>query len=83
MNLIFDKLPKELQKKTVNEIITRIGEIEDTSETGMIAAQELLEIVVDNLGPEIYNLGVRDTKKLISERIADIETDIDMLEKQA
>ena len=78
----FDKVSKEAEKKTVDEIITRIDEI-DGAEVGMIAAQDIIDIVIENLGPEIYNMGLRDAKKLLVERISDIETDIDLLEQRA
>ncbi|MDD2637186.1 MAG: DUF2164 family protein [Bacteroidales bacterium] len=76
----FDSIPKEIEKKCIDEVITRVQEIE-SSEVGIIAAQDIIDIVKQNLGPEIYNTGIRDTKKLLQERITDLETDIDMLEQ--
>lgn len=78
----FDKVSKEAEKKAIDEIITRIEEIDDSLEVGIIAAQDIVDIVVENLGPEIYNLGLRDAKKQVQERFFDIESGIDLLEQR-
>lgn len=76
----FDNISKEIEKQCMEEVITRIQEIEG-SDVGIIAAQDIINIVKQNLGPEIYNTGVRDANKLIQERFADIEVDINLLEQ--
>ena len=67
------------QKKCIDEVMTRVGEIDGS--IGVIAAQDIIDIVTENLGPEIYNLGVRDAKKLLQAKMFDIEVEIDMLER--
>lgn len=62
------------------EVITRVQEI-DGSEVGVIAAQDIIDIVTQNITPEIYNMGLRDAKKLLNERFSDLETEIDLLEQ--
>ncbi len=76
----FDSVSKETEKNCVNEIITRIEEIEG-GDVGIIAAQDIIEIVTQNLGPEIYNNGLKDAKKLFQEKFSDLETDISILEQ--
>lgn len=76
----FDSVSKETKKNCVNEIITRIEEIEG-GDVGIIAAQDIIEIVTQNLGPEIYNNGLKDAKKLFQEKFSDLETDISILEQ--
>lgn len=71
---------KELQQKCIDEVITRVEEISD-GQVGVIAAQDIIDIVTENLGPEIYNKGVRDAKKAVAERLQDIETDLDLIEQ--
>lgn len=80
MNRIFDKISKEAEKRCIDEVITRVGEIDGDS-VGIIAAQDIIDIVIQNLGPEIYNQGVRDAKKIVSDHFVDIETSVDMLEQ--
>lgn len=76
----FDNVSEEIRKRCIAEVITRIEEI-DGSEVGVIAAQDIIDIVTQNLGPEIYNLGVRDAKKLVQEKLSDLEFEIDQLEQ--
>lgn len=74
---------EELQRKLLNELITRIQDIEDPSTIGVIGAQEIVDIVTENLGPEIYNKGIADARKMIMDKLADLDTDISTLEQQA
>ncbi len=76
----FDTISKETERKCIDEVITRVEEI-DGSEVGIIAAQDIIAIVTQNYGSEIYNMGVRDTKKLLQDRILDLESEIDLLEQ--
>ncbi len=66
-------------KKCLDEVIARVEEI-DSDKVGVIAAQEIIDIVTENFGPEIYNKGVRDSKKLVQEKFHDLEVDLDLLE---
>lgn len=75
----WDSENAELNKKCVNEIIARIDEIEDS--VGVVAAQDVIDIVLENLAPEIYNKGVADAKKSIQEKLLDIEVDLDSLKQ--
>lgn len=75
----FDGLSEEARKRCIAEVITRVQEI-DSDEVGVIAAQDIIDIVTQNLGPEIYNSAVRDTKKLVLEKMSDIDFEIDQLE---
>jgi uncharacterized protein (DUF2164 family) len=70
---------KEVQDKCINEVITRVEEIAGDS-VGLIAAQDIIDIVLENLGPEIYNSAVLDAKKLVDDRMMDIQTEIDLLQ---
>lgn len=88
VNIMISMLPKwetnneELQRKLQNEIIARVQEIDDTSTIGVIAAQDIIDIVAENLGPEIYNKAIFDVKKLIADKLADIEVDLSALEQE-
>lgn len=77
----FDTLSKEVEKHLIEVIITRINEIGD-SEAGYIAAQDIIDSVLQVYGPEIYNMGIRDTKKLLQEKFYDIETELDILKQE-
>lgn len=76
----FDNVTEEIKKKCIDEVITRVEEIESDS-VGVIAAQDIIDIVIDNMGPHIYNMAIQDTKKLLQERFSDLEYEIDSLEQ--
>jgi len=77
----FDTLTKEAEKQLVEVVITRIEEIGDSA-VGYIAAQDIIDSVVQVYGPEIYNIGIRDAKKLLQEKFTDIETELDILKQE-
>ena len=77
----FDTLPKEVEKHLAEVIIARIDEIGDSA-VGYIAAQDIIDSVLRVYGPEIYNTGLRDAKKLLQEKFYDIETELDILKQE-
>lgn len=74
----WDIASKEVQDKCVSEIITRIEDIED-NQVGLIAAQDIIDIVTENLAPEIYNKAIVDVKKLLEDRMNDLEAELELL----
>lgn len=75
----WDIANKETRDKCINEVMTRIEEIGDDS-VGLIAAQDIIDIVTENLAPEIYNKAIKDAKKLLQDRMNDAETELDLLQ---
>lgn len=78
----WDSDNEELQRKCIQEVITRIDDIGD-SQAGVVAAQDVVDIVLDNLAPEIYNKGLNDAKKALLDKVGDIEVDIEALKQLA
>jgi uncharacterized protein (DUF2164 family) len=72
---------KELHRKCADEVITRIQDIDDPMSVGVIAAEDIIDIVLTNLGPEIYNKAINDTNKLIQTKLQDIDAEIEMLKQ--
>ena len=72
---------KEANQKCIAEIITRIQEIDDTEGIGAIASQDIIDIVFENLGPEIYNKAIADVSKLIEAKSADLSYELDELKR--
>lgn len=72
---------EEINRKCIEEIITRIQEIEDLDSIGMIAAQDIIDIVNENLAPQHYNKGLNDAFNIIKEKIDNAEIDIDALKQ--
>lgn len=72
---------KEAKQKCLNEVISRIQDIDDPSQVGVIAAQDIVDIVVENLGPEIYNKAIFDTNKLFQNKLEDLKYEIEELKQ--
>lgn len=76
----WDTTNNTVHQKCIDEIIARIDEIDGSA--GVIAAQDILDIVTENMAPEIYNMGIADAKKLIVAKHQDIEIDLASLEQK-
>ena len=74
----WDIKDEQVKKRCIEEVLTRIAEQADT-EFGIIAAQEIIDIVAEHLGPELYNRAIEDAKKAIRTKLADLEIDLDIL----
>lgn len=74
----FDYSSEEAKRKCLAEIITRVEEATD-EEIGMIAAQDIVDIVIDNIADNIYNSAIDDVISLLRKRQADTETEVDLL----
>ncbi|HRC28396.1 MAG TPA: DUF2164 family protein [Candidatus Saccharimonas sp.] len=64
---------KSLNDKCIEEVITRIQEIEDPDRIGAIGAQDIIDIVLENMGPEIYNKAIDNATKYFSDKFEEIE----------
>jgi uncharacterized protein (DUF2164 family) len=74
----WDITDEQAKKQCIDEILARIDEQGD-AEFGIIAAQELIDIVAEHLGPQAHNTGLEDAKKAIQTKLADLEIDLDTL----
>lgn len=66
------------QRKCVDEILTRLAE-QDGTEFGILAAEDIIEIVANHVGPQAYNSGLNDAKTLLQSKVGDIEVELDIL----
>ncbi|MFZ2190139.1 MAG: DUF2164 domain-containing protein [Candidatus Magasanikiibacteriota bacterium] len=74
----WDLLPKEKKKNCLEEIITFFRE-ERNEELGVIAAEDILDFFLENIGTDIYNKGVDDAKETVKKRFDDLELDLELL----
>lgn len=77
----WDTKNKSLNQKCVAEVITRVQEIDDPEQAGIIVAQEIIDIVLENMGPEIYDKAIKDATKLLGEKFQEIEYSIEDLKQ--
>ena len=77
---MYIQLPKE-QKDQIIEDIQRFFYQEKGEELGLIAAENIFSFFMEQLGPILYNQGVRDAKKMVTQQLFHIEDDIASLER--
>lgn len=78
----WDISDEQVRKRCMEEIIARVDE-QEGAEFGMIAAQDIIDIVAQYVGPSAYNLGIEDAKKLLLQKVSDLEVDFDVLRAQS
>ncbi|CAM4463454.1 uncharacterized protein (DUF2164 family) [Paenibacillus endophyticus] len=74
------KLPKE-QKEQLTGKIQQYFELERSETIGSIAAEQLLDFVIQEIGPHLYNHAISDARKAVLERMQTLEDELYALEK--
>jgi len=69
---------EELKAKYIKEIIG-FFQNERNEEIGFIAAEKVLDFFLQTMGEEIYKKAIKDCKKLLKEKIDDLEVELDIL----
>lgn len=69
---------EQVKKQCIDEVLARIDEQADAP-FGVLAAEEIMAIVSEHVGPQVYNTALADAKKAIQAKLADLDIDIDML----
>ncbi|PGZ95222.1 hypothetical protein COE51_21605 [Bacillus pseudomycoides] len=78
--MILVKLPNE-KKETLVEHIQQFFEEEGLEEIGRFQAERLIEEMIKELGPHIYNQAISDARKLVADKLTNLEEDLYVLEK--
>ncbi|WP_028611322.1 DUF2164 domain-containing protein [Paenibacillus harenae] len=74
------KLPKE-QKERLVASVQQYFELERSEEIGSIAAEQLLDFMIKEIGPHLYNHAIQDARKTVIERMQSLEDELYALEK--
>ncbi len=69
---------EEKRAKYVKEVMGFFQKERD-EEIGFIAAGEILDFFLNTIGEEIYKMAIGDAKKLLKERMEDLEINLDIL----
>lgn len=77
----WDFISEESREKYVKEIIS-FFQNERSEEIGVIAAGELLDLFLREVGKDIYNGAIEDSRKLSKEQLEDLNYKLDLLIKQ-
>ncbi|MBO1581010.1 MULTISPECIES: DUF2164 domain-containing protein [Bacillus] len=75
------KIPNEKKDELVEQI-QQFFEEEDLDTIGRFQAERLIEEMIKLLGPYAYNQAIGDARKLITDKLSNIEEDLYVLEKQ-
>ena len=74
------KLPRE-QKQEMVERVQHFFEMERSEMIGSIAAEQLLDYMLSEIGPYIYNQAIQDARKTVMERMQSVEDELYALEQ--
>lgn len=74
------KLPRE-DKQALVEKVQQYFELERSETIGSIAAEQLLDMMINELGPHVYNQAIQDARKTVVERMQSIEDELYALEQ--
>ncbi|MNZ48797.1 hypothetical protein D3C78_665500 [compost metagenome] len=74
------KLPKE-EKAEIIRSVQAYFEEERSESIGELAADQLVDFMIEALGPFIYNKALDDSRQVINEKILQLEDELYVLEK--
>lgn len=74
------KLPRE-QKEQLIQRMQQFFELERSETIGSIAAEQLLDFVIGEIGPHMYNHAINDARKVVLVRMQTLEDELYALEK--
>jgi len=74
----WDILSKARKEELLREISIYFKE-EFDQEIGILATEELLDFFLDNLGKDIYEKAVKDSRAVIKQNLDNLEVDLDLL----
>jgi uncharacterized protein (DUF2164 family) len=80
INLEIVKLPKEQKEQLIRRVQDYFNE-ERAEEIGDLAAEFLLDYMIKELGPVLYNQAIHDAIKLVAEKMFSLEDDLHAMEK--
>jgi uncharacterized protein (DUF2164 family) len=75
---MYIKLPKENKDQIIDKIKDYFYN-ERSEEIGDLAAENLLDFVLKEIGPYLYNQGVKDAKVMVEQKMMSLEEDIQSL----
>jgi uncharacterized protein (DUF2164 family) len=78
--MILIKLPKE-QKEQILSDVQSYFELERSETLGQLAAEQLVDFMIQELGPYLYNKAIEDARQTLLEKMANLEEDLYALQK--
>ncbi|NLY74724.1 MAG: DUF2164 domain-containing protein [Firmicutes bacterium] len=75
---MLQKIPRE-QKTQIISLIQQYFREERDEEIGNLAAELLLDFIIKQIGPYLYNQAIDDVQTVITQKTALLESDVDAL----
>ncbi|WP_101846647.1 DUF2164 domain-containing protein [Halobacillus sp. Marseille-P3879] len=75
-------LSKEQREYMINQI-QEYFELERDEQIGELAADQLLEFMVKELGPFMYNKGIYEARQMVEQKVMNLDEDLLSLERPA
>ena len=72
---------KERHQACIDEILQRLAD-QGEAAFGYLAADDIIGIVANYVGPEAYNKAVSDARAMAQSRFADLDVDLGALEQR-
>ncbi|KKE80392.1 MULTISPECIES: DUF2164 domain-containing protein [Bacillaceae] len=77
---MYIRLPKET-KDQIKEELKEYVYYERSEEIGDLAAENMLDFILKEIGPYFYNQGVKDAKEMVNQKMVNLEEDMESLER--
>ncbi|MDD2487668.1 MAG: DUF2164 family protein [Candidatus Gracilibacteria bacterium] len=74
-------ISKEKREKAIRETVDYFNNEQD-QDIGMIAAEDILDFFLNEIGDEIYNKAIEDSKALLKLSSENLEINLDALSKR-
>ncbi|ARI78861.1 DUF2164 domain-containing protein [Halobacillus mangrovi] len=75
-----------LKKEEREYVIARVQEyfeLERGEEIGELAADQLVQYMVNELGPFLYNKAIHDSRRMVEQKVMNLDEDLLSLERPA
>ena len=76
------KLPKE-QKDEIVESVKEFFEMERSESIGDIGAEQLIDFMLKELAPYVYNKALTDARQVVMQKMASIEDELYSLQRSS
>lgn len=77
----WDMITDEKRKLIIQNIINYF-ECDRNEKIGVVAAEEILDFMLQNFGSDLYNKGVEDSLSFLKERFNNLEIDMNAILKK-
>ena len=78
MSKSFDLLSEKQRKRVIEKIIGYFASERD-EKIGVIAAEGILDMFLEEAGVGLFNRGVKETQKVIKTKMADLEIETELI----